>query len=119
MGRATYLIKIMGGIKYDIYRPTINIDPLSGADNVTYAFNQSVLGYIQPTSGGEVKGVYLRDTHSGDEIIAEYFIYHDTPLENHDRLQYMGKWFEIRAVENWESSFMKYWKSYLIEVENQ
>lgn len=120
MGRATYLIKTMGGIKYDIYRSTITTDPNSGADIVEYDKIGAVLGYVQPTgSEGNVKGIVLHDDVSGDEAISEYFIYHDVPLENHDRLQYKGLWYELRAVEDWQSSFMKFWKSYLIEVENQ
>lgn len=120
MGRATFLIKQMGGSKYDIYRSTLTIDANSGADIVSYAYNQTVLGYIQPTATHDgKKGIALLDNESGDEIIASYYIYHDTPLNNHDRLQYNGFWYEIRAIEDWNSSFMKFWKSYLVEVENQ
>ena len=120
MTRARYLIKVMGGVKYDIYRSTLTTDATSGADIVTYNFAQTVLGYIQPTgSEGSVKGIVLHDNHSGDEAIAEYFIYHDVALENHDRLFYNNRWYEIRAVENWKSSFMKFWKSYLIEVSDE
>jgi len=120
MGRATFLIKQMGGVKYDVYRSALTIDSNSGADIVAYTFNQAILGYIQPTSTNDgKKGVALLDDVSGDEIISSYYIYHDGPLENHDRLQYNGLWYEIRAIEDWHSSFMKYWKSYLVEVENQ
>ena len=110
----------MGGVKREIYRSTSSTDSNTGADIVEYSLYKDVLGYIQPTgSEGSVRGIVLHDTVSGDDSVAEYFIYHDEPLENHDRLQYNGKWYEIRAIENWESSYMKFWKSYLIEVANE
>lgn len=110
----------MGGTKQAIYRSTLTSDPDSGADIVSYDYYKDVLGYIQPTgSEGSVKGIVLHDSHSGDEAVAEYFLYHDEPLENHDRLKYNGKDYEIRAVEDWRSSFMKFWKSYLIEVADE
>lgn len=120
MSRARFLIKTMGGVKYDIYRPTETTDPDTGADIVAYTFWQSVLGYIQPVNPVDgVKGIVLRDTLGGDELISGYVMYHDVPLENHDRLQYNGLTYEIRNIENWNSSFMKFWKSYLIEVPNE
>ena len=120
MTRATYLIRTMGGKKYDIYRPTEMTDPTTGADIVEYAFYKKVLGYIQPCDAVDgVKGIVLRDTEGGDESIAGYVIFHNEPLQNHDRLQYEGKTFELRTVENWQSSFMKFWKSYLIELPNE
>lgn len=110
----------MGGSKYSIYRPTSIIDPTTGADIVEYAFYKKVLGYVQPTNPVDgVKGIVLRDTEGGDDAVSGYVFYHDEKLENHDRLQYNGKTYELRTIENWESSFMKFWKSYLIEMPNE
>ena len=120
MSRARYLIRTMGGINRKIFRPKETTDPNTGADIVNYSLYKSVLGYIQPVDAVDgVKGVVLRDTLGGDEAIAGYIMYHDEPLNDHDRLEYNGKWFELRQVEDWESSFMKFWKSYLIEVPNE
>lgn len=110
----------MGGTKYDIYRPQETIDPDTGGEVVSYALFESVLGYVQPVDAVDgVKGIVLRDTEGGDEAVSGYVFYHDTPLFTHDRLNYNGKTYEIRQIENWQSSFMKFWKSYLIEVPDE
>ena len=120
MSRAKFLIKKMGGKIYDIFSETITIDPDTGADNVKYSKTDSVLAYIQPTgSGGSVKGIVLQDNRSGDSKISDFFMYHEKILKEHDRVFYGKYWYEIRASEPWESSFMKFNKSYLVKVDGQ
>lgn len=120
MSRASLLIKKMGGIMYDIYAENLSIDPDTGADIVEYTQYTSVLAWIQPTgSESNVKGVVLNDSLSGDSITAEFFMYHENPLSNHDRVQYKGIWFEIRAIEPWQAQFMKFYKSYLVKVDDE
>lgn len=120
MGRSNILIKKMGGILYDIYRETLTIDPDSGADILTYSKVDSVLGWIQPTgTGSSTKGVVLQDSSSGDSVVADFFIFHEKPLQEHDRLQYLGLLLEVRAIEPWKASFMNFYKSYLVKVNNE
>ena len=119
MSRAELLIKQMGGTRYDIFTETITTDPDTGADIVKYAKINTVLGWIQPTgSEGSVKGVVLNDSEAGDSVTAEYFMYAEKPLSNHDRVLYKDFWFEVRAFEPWEASFMKFFKNYLVKVDN-
>ena len=119
MSRAELLIKKMGGTKYDIFAEDTTIDPDTGADIVEYAKYKTILAWIQPTgSEGSVKGVVLNDNNAGDSMTAEYFMYHEEQLNNHDRILYKDVWFEIRAFEPWEASFMKFFKSYLVKVDN-
>ena len=119
MSRAELLIKKMGGTKYDIFAEDTTIDPDTGADIVEYAKYKTILAWIQPTgSEGSVKGVVLNDNNAGDSVTAEYFMYTKDPLKNHDRVQYEGYWFEVRAFEPWKASFMKFFKNYLVKVDN-
>ena len=120
MTRATVLILKMGGKPYDIYRKTLKIDPDSGADIVNYSKAEKVLAWIQPTSAGSsTKGIVLENSVSGDSVIADFFMFHEKILNEHDRIQYNGLWFEIRAIEPWQSSFMSFYKSYLVKVDNE
>ena len=119
MSRAELLIKQMGGTKYDIFTETMTTDSDTGADILKYANTNTVLGWIQPTgSEGSVKGVVLNDSEAGDSVTAEYFMYTEKPLSNHDRVLYKDFWFEVRAFEPWEASFMKFFKNYLVKVDN-
>ena len=104
------MIKKMGGKIYDIFSETITIDPDTGADNVKYS---------KTGSGGSVKGIVLQDNRSGDSKISDFFMYHEKILKEHDRVFYGKYWYEIRAIEPWESSFMKFYKSYLVKVDGQ
>ena len=120
MSRATLLIKKMGGTIYNIYAENLSVDPDTGADIVEYTQYTSVLAWIQPTgSESNVKGVVLNDSLSGDSITAEFFMYHETDLEEHDRVLYKDVLYDVRAIEPWECSFFKYWKSYLVRVDGQ
>lgn len=117
MSRAKVLILKTGGRKYPIYRSESATDPDSGADIVSYSLYKEVLAWIQPTgSESSVKGVVLNESPGGDSVTAEAFMYHEEGLQNHDRVQDKGIWYEIRAIEPWECSFLKFWKSYLVKV---
>jgi len=70
-----------------------------------------------PAGGG--KGMFLQDNRSGDSKISDFFMYHEKILKEHDRVFYGKYWYEIRAIEPWESSFMKFYKSYLVKVDGQ
>ena len=120
MSRVTGLILQMGGKPYDIYRKSVTTDPDSGADIIEYSKTLSALCRIQPAStDGGGKGVVLQNSDAGDSIIADFFMYHETPLKVHDRVQYGGMWCEIRVIEPWQASFMKFYKSSLVKVDNE
>ena len=120
MSRAKVLILQMGGKQYPIYNAQTTIDPDTGSDIIEYGEYTRVLAWVQPTgSGDSAKGIVLHDNESGDSITADAFMYHETPLNNHDRVQYKGYWYEIRAVEDWEASFIHFFKSYLVKVDSQ
>lgn len=120
MSRAILLIKKMGGTLYDIYQKSTATDPDTGADIVEYAKANSILAWIQPTSAGSGrKGIVLQDSASGDSITADFFMFHEKPVNEFDRIQYLGSWYEIRAIEPWNASFMNFYKSYLVKVDNE
>lgn len=121
MSRATVLLLQMGAKRYEIQRKTKIIDPDSGADIVKYLpLDKKVLGWIQPTgSESNVKGIFLQSSSAGDGTVAEFFMYHETDLEEHDRVLYKDVLYDVRAIEPWECSFFKYWKSYLVRVDGQ
>lgn len=120
MSRAKLLILRMGGKQYPIFEVQTTTDPDSGADISKYSEYTKVLAWIQPTgASGSTKGIILNDSEAGDSVTADIFMYHETILKPHDRIQYKGKWYEIRAIEDWETSFLHFYKSYLVKVDSQ
>ena len=108
----------MGGKKYPFYTKKISVDPDSGADIITYSQTSEVLAFIQSTgTSGDVKGIVLSDNKSGDVITADFFMFAEKKLDEHNRVKYRDLMYEIRAVEPWESSFMNFWKFYLVKVD--
>lgn len=116
------IIKKAGGAAYGVYRPKKEIDPDSGSDVITIPDSPSfeILAYIQPTgASGSVKGVSLKNTTSGDETIADYYMYHSNQVKSKDRVLFDGLFYEIRSTEKWKASYMEYFKSYLVKVDGQ
>lgn len=118
MSRAKVLLLKMGGKTYETLCPKNKTDADTGADIVEYKPYKKILAYIQPSgSQGSVKGINLQDSISGDTVNADFYMYHETELSLHDRLIYRNILYEIRAIEPWESSFMNFYKSYLVMVD--
>lgn len=119
-GRA--LILKMGGKYYELYKPLTVKNPATGSKGKDFVkVEPNLFAMIQPTgSKSNVRGEQLQATpNQGDIKIADYFMYTEDEMIEKDRVLYKGKFYEIRSCEEWELNFLKFYKSYLMRVDNQ
>lgn len=115
------ILKINGARFYEVWSSQEIKNASTGAKGRQYSYLTQVYAVIQPTgSKGSVKGITLQDTpNSGDKKIADFFMYHKEERTEKERIYYKGKFYEIRSVEPYDNGYLKYYKSYLVRVDNQ
>jgi hypothetical protein len=115
------VLKLNNAKFYEIHSYQEIANPVTGSKGKEYAYLTQTYAYIQPTgSKGNVKGVMLQNTrNSGDKVVADLFMYHKEKRNEKERVLYQGLFYEIRSVEYYDNDYLKFYKSYLVKVDNQ
>lgn len=115
------ILKINGARFYEVWSSQGIKNAETGSKGRKYSYLTQVYAVIQPTgSRGSVKGITLIDTpESGDKKIADFFMYHKEKRTEKERIYYKDKFYEIRSIEPYDNGYLKYYKSYLVRVDNQ
>lgn len=115
------VLRLNGAKMYDVWVAKEAKDPTSGSKTKTYLYEMSIRAVIQATGSlNTVKGFALSPTtDAGDQVNSDVVMY--SKIERHlkDRVLYRNAFYEIRSVELYDNGVMKYYKSYLVRVDNQ
>lgn len=115
------ILKINGARFYEVWKAMPVKNPVTGSKGKKYSYFTQVYAVIQPTgTSGSVKGITLQDTqNAGDVKIADYFMFSKEERFEKERIFYKGKYYEIRSIEDYDNGYLKFYKSYLVKVDNQ
>lgn len=115
------ILKINGAKFYEVHSYQEVKNSVTGSKGKSYSYLTQVYAIIQPTgTSGSVKGISLQDTtNSGDKKIADYFMYSKEQRFDKERIFYNGFFYDIRGVEYHDNGYIKFYKSYLVKVDNQ
>lgn len=111
------VLRLNGAKMYDVWAATEKKNPQSGSKVKTYQYLTDVYASIQ---NGSSKGLSLTATpNSGDKITSELIMYSKYERSPKERVLYHNLVYEIRSVEYYDNGILKYYKSYLVKVDNQ
>lgn len=115
------ILRLNGARFYEVYRYMEVKNPNTGAKGKDYAYFTQVFAAIQPTgTQRDVKGLMLQSTEdAGDKKLSDYIMYSAEERIEKERILYKGIFYSIRSVEYYDNGIMKYYKSYLVKVDNQ
>lgn len=115
------ILKINGARMYEVHSATITKNPTSGSKIKTYSLLTQVYAVIQPTgTTNNVRGLTLDATaNSGDAKKADAVMYSKIERFEKERIIYHNIFYEIRSVEYYNNGILKFYKSYLVKVDNQ
>lgn len=104
------LIRQFGGKNFTVYRKETTIVLENGGSRTVYEPVGSVYACVQSAGGFGLK------TLEGDFTVADFVMYHKTPLMLHDRVKVFDDIYEIRAIAPFSARFMEFYKSYLVKI---
>lgn len=111
------ILSLNGGRMYDIWTATEKKNPQAGSKVKTYQYSTNVYAVIQPPKSS---GLALAPTvDSGDKIVSDLIMYSKHERKEKERVLYRGLFYEIRSIEYYDNGILKFYKSYLVKVDNQ
>ncbi len=111
------VLKLNGGKMYDIWAATEKKNPQAGSKVKRYEYLTNVFAVIQPPSSN---GFALAPTaDSGDKIVSDLVMYSKHERKEKERVLYRNLFYEIRSIEYYDNGILKFYKSYLVKVDNQ
>ena len=111
------VLSLNGGKMYDIWAATEKKNASSGSKVKTYEHITSVLGVIQPPNAN---GLALAPTaDAGDRIISDLIFYCKHERKEKERVFVRGSFYEIRTIDYYDNGILKFYKNYLVKVDNQ
>jgi len=115
------ILKINGARRYEVWSASITKDATTGSKIKTYSYLTDVYAVIQQTGTTKnVNGLNLQPTQSaGDTKDADLVMYSKVRRNLKERILYNNLYYDIRGVENFDNKILKYYKAYLVKVDNQ
>lgn len=104
------IINYFSNKRYSLYKRDVKIDKSSGASIVEWNFDKNVLGYYEPAET-------LIGTEAGNKYGITGVFYSEQKLIPSDRIDIEGNRFEIREVEFWQAVGLRYYKGYLVKID--
>lgn len=110
------VLNLNGGKMYDIWVATEKKNPEAGSKIKTYEYYTNVYAVIQPNE----KGMALLSTaNAGDKTTSDLVMYSKHERFEKERVLYRNFFYEIRSIEYYDNGILKFYKSYLVKVDNQ
>lgn len=110
------VLNLNGGKMYDIWVATEKKNPEAGSKIKTYEYYTNVYAVIQPNE----KGMALLPTaNAGDKTTSDLVMYSKHERFEKERVLYRNFFYEIRSIEYYDNGILKFYKSYLVKVDNQ
>ena len=115
------ILKLNGARRYSVWAATETKDATTGSKIKTYSHLTDIYAVIQQTGTTKnVNGLNLQPTQSaGDTKDADLVMYSKVRRNLKERILYNNLYYDIRGVENFDNGILKYYKAYLVKVDNQ
>lgn len=108
------VLSLNGAKIYDIWVSKEEKNPKTGSKIKTYVYSTNIYAVIQGKDFSLVP-----TTDAGDKKNSDLVMYSKHERFEKERVLYRNLFYEIRSVEYYNNGIMRYYKSYLVKVDNQ
>ena len=115
------ILKLNGAKRYDVWSASTINDATTGSKIKTYTYLTNVYAVIQQTGTRKnVNGLNLQPTQNqGDVKDADLVMYSKIRRNLKERILYKNFYYDIRGIEDFDNGILKYYKDYLVKVDNK
>ena len=113
------ILKLNGARSYEVHAATSIKNATTGGKGKKYEYLTQVYACISP-KGSNIQGLILQATpDAGDIKLSDFVMISAEERFEKERILYRGLFYEIRSVENPDNGILRFFKSYLVKVDNQ
>lgn len=115
------ILKLNGSKNYQVWGASSSNNPTTGSKTKTYVCISNIYAVIQETGTRKnVNGLNLEATQNeGDIKKSDLVMYSKNKRNLKERILFQNLYYDIRGIESFDNGLLKYYKSYLVKVDNQ